>query len=120
MPAIALNTSQRQLLGFLLLAGAEGLGEGPSHRDAIFTGLPADASLFDTAESMFIQENKNHEFPCAVANNQLLTRIQVNIAPDAMFKCEISEIGEGPWWAEVRGTTVASGICIFAGPGRTV
>ena len=80
MPAIVLENSAGEMLGFLLLEATPPLDDGEVLSDCVLTGIPAQPGLFNDPLSEFIQDNKSVEFQSTIkrVGQQLSIFIQVD------------------------------------------
>ena len=98
MPTIVLNTSNDELLGFMLIAGADSIVSGPNERDCVFTGVPKDPSLFELPASELLQANKNQEFVLTVEVSETVTKLSVSLSNVVSFCATLVETKGGSWY----------------------
>jgi hypothetical protein len=111
VPTILLNTSNDELLGFLLIAGDGPFFSGPAERDCVFTGVPQNVSLFDLPASQFLQANKNQELALSLEFDQSVTEISVTLSDRLSFNATIAETMEGSWYFVDGDTPTDVGRC---------
>lgn len=111
MPTIVLNTSNDELLGFLLIAGDESISSGAKVRECVFTGVPRDSSLWDLPASQFLQTNKNQEFVLTLDFDQDVPALSVSLNDVLKFHATIAETKDGTWYFVSGGIPTEVGRC---------
>src|SRR3954466_8833112 len=113
MPAIILQNHEAEMLGALLISGAEELADGQT-RDCVLTGVPRNPALLDDPLCVVVQENKHVEFPATIARQGQDIGISVPIRPDLVVAVRLAPDRTGEWLVEdERG--LSPGKCILAG-----
>ena len=113
MPAIVLNTSDKSLLGFLLIAGSESLDEDSTKRECILTCPPETATDMEHPISIARTEHLHKEHRANVHSTDQGIDMSVSIADRAHLAIFLDPKGSGPWGLTC-GFGDATGICQLA------
>jgi hypothetical protein len=109
MPAIALLTDNRKLLGFLLVAQDDPLLPGMQY-DCVLTGFPRNADLYGTPLCTVIQEHKHIEFVLCTSEQHLA----IDLTDGWEIRLSLADDGAGPWSAQHTDGTLLTGQCEIA------
>ena len=105
MATFVIKTVGNQDLGFLLIASGEGDWPSAGWYDCIFTGFPADTSLWDDPRGLFVMDHKGQEWKADVSHAD--TQMTVRIAFDSGWTFELHSNHAGNrWFAEGDGNII--------------
>ncbi|MBC8872777.1 MAG: hypothetical protein H8E44_25370 [Planctomycetes bacterium] len=116
MPAIALLNDEKELLGFMLVAGDAAFTPDTEY-DCVLTGIPKIAELLDTPLCRVIQDHKNTEFVVHVSGRPRV--LTVSLLDGWSLSVSLGEEGAGSWSAEHDDGTRLTGQCILARKGSS-
>ncbi len=114
MAGFTLQTSTRERIGFLLLAGSESLATGDCVRDCVLLSAPANSALIDHELNVFLSENRATEFRCHLIRQDDSWLATVNISADCRVHLRCSGYDAGEWRIE-HFARVYNGICEITG-----
>lgn len=111
MPAIALLNDEKELLGFMLVAGDADFTPDTEY-DCILTGAPKKAELLDTPLSRVIQDHQNAEFVLHVSGRPRV--FTVSLLDGWSLSVSLGDEGAGIWSAEHEDGSKLTGQCVLA------
>lgn len=110
-------TSDKELLGYLFIAGDRELSEYSEPADSIFSGVPARSDLFDHPLGSIIQDNKHVEEACVIAKSP--GAISVSRPVSELYELCLSVVADGEgefrFRRSIDGAMVGRGVCKLIG-----
>lgn len=111
MPSLLLQTDDGAMAGFLRVAGAASLREGPDERSCLLTGVPGEPTLFDPPLSLLVHRCKQREVRLSRSSEdeRLWT---ARFDQGLSLRLEIEVAGTGHWGFDGPGASQARGECL--------
>ena len=115
MPTFALHAGDERLIGFILIAGADALADGPVVRDCVILATPTDAIMLDEPLIAALEPWLNDERFAHVVCLDDRAMVHVNLGPEDRLVLELDASGIGTW--RLHPDTAATGPCRIAALG---